>query len=107
MECSAGWARAPAQSPARGIHKLSELDRLEDGDILVTNSTDSAWTPAVLVISGVIVETGGVLSHSSCLPREYGFPTIQLDAVCQLIPDGAEMMLSGDTGNGDGRQRGS
>jgi pyruvate,water dikinase len=50
------------------------------------------------IISGVIVETGGLLSHSSCLAREYGFPAAQVEGAVRLIPDGAKITLNGDSG---------
>jgi pyruvate,water dikinase len=83
---------------ARIIRKLTEIGRVQDGEILVTNSTDPGWTPVFLVIKGVVVETGGALSHASCLAREYGFPAVQLEGAMQLIPDGATIMVDGNTG---------
>lgn len=83
---------------ARIVRKLSEINRVQKDEILVTNSTDPGWTPVFLIIKGVIVETGGVLSHASCLAREYGFPAVLLDNAMALIPDGAEIAVNGDNG---------
>lgn len=83
---------------ARVVHDLSGIGEVRDGEILVTNSTDPGWTPVFLVIKGVVVETGGILSHASCLAREYGFPAVQLEGATTLIPDGATITLDGTTG---------
>jgi pyruvate,water dikinase len=39
-----------------------------------------------------------MLSHSSCLAREYGFPAAQIEGAMHLVPDGATITLDGDTG---------
>jgi pyruvate,water dikinase len=83
---------------ARVIRFLAEIGRVRPGEILVTNSTDPGWTPVFLLLSGIVVETGGVLSHASCLAREYGFPAVQLARGTELIADGARITVNGDTG---------
>jgi len=91
-------ARGYVQGTARVVKELTQIGRVNPGEILVANSTDPGWTPVFAVISGVIVETGGVLCHSSCLAREYGFPSAQIEGALQLIPDGATITVNGDTG---------
>ena len=83
---------------ARVVRELSKIGRVQRGEILVANSTDPGWTPVFALLSGVVVETGGLLSHSSCLAREYGFPAAQVEGALQLIPDGATITIDGDAG---------
>jgi pyruvate,water dikinase len=83
---------------ARVIMQHSEMIRVKKGEILVTHSTDPGWNPVFGVISGVVIETGGMLSHASCLAREYGFPAVHLPRAASLIPDGATITLDGHTG---------
>jgi rifampicin phosphotransferase len=71
---------------------------VRSGDVLVCNSTDPGWTPVFSVISGIVLETGGMLAHASCLAREYGFPAVQLPGALGRIPDGALVTVDGDTG---------
>jgi phosphoenolpyruvate synthase/pyruvate phosphate dikinase len=71
---------------------------VKNREILVTNSTDPGWTPVFLVISGIVLETGGMLAHGSCLAREYGFPAVQVANAMRRIPDGATITVNGDTG---------
>jgi pyruvate,water dikinase len=53
----------------RGAH-------LEPGEILVTRSTDPAWTPLFINAGALIMETGGPISHGSIVAREYGIPAV-------------------------------
>jgi rifampicin phosphotransferase len=91
-------SRGRVTAVARVVKRLSDIGRINAGEILVANSTDPGWTPVFAVISGVVVETGGLLSHSSCLAREYGFPAAQVEDAMRLIADGATITLDGDTG---------
>ena len=83
---------------ARVIHELSEIGRVTRDEILVTNSTDPGWTPVFSVIAAVVLETGGLLAHGSCLAREYGMPAVHLPRSTKLIPDGALIRIDGDAG---------
>ena len=94
----AGNSPGEITATARVIHRLDETRRVNKGEIMITNATDPGWTPVFAALSGVIVETGGLLSHSGCLAREYGFPAAQIEHAVTLIPDGATITLNGDTG---------
>jgi pyruvate,water dikinase len=83
---------------ARVLADHHEMGRVARGEILVTHSTDPGWNPVFAVISAVVVETGGMLSHASCLAREYGFPAVFLPGATKLIADGATITVDGDTG---------
>src|SRR5204863_8563896 len=52
---------------ARIVKGLGEIGRVNKGDILIANATDPGWTSVFLIIKGVVVETGGMLSHASCI----------------------------------------
>jgi pyruvate,water dikinase len=47
-----------------------------ESDILVVPFTDAGWTPLFTAVAGVVAETGGILSHTSIVAREYGLPAI-------------------------------
>ena len=76
-----------------------EADRLEQGDILVTASTNPAWTPLFLIIGGLIMETGGPISHGSVVAREYGIPAVVgvKDATGRFA-DGQRVRINGESG---------
>lgn len=46
------------------------------GDILITHSTDIAWSPYFPILGGVVTELGGLISHGAVVAREYGLPCI-------------------------------
>jgi phosphohistidine swiveling domain-containing protein len=83
---------------ARVVKALNQIGTVSAGDILIVNATDPGWGPVFLKIKGIVPETGGMLSHASCLAREYGFPAVQLADAMQLIPDGATITVDGDAG---------
>lgn len=69
------------------------------GEILVAPVTDVAWTPLFLTAAGLIVETGGPLSHGSIVAREYGIPAVTGVAHATLrIRTGAWVQMDGDHG---------
>jgi pyruvate,water dikinase len=93
-----GTSRGRVTGTARVVKGLDEIGRVRNGEILVCNSTDPGWTPVFIVISGIVLESGGMLAHGSCLSREYGIPAVQVSRAMSLIPDGATVTVDGDTG---------
>jgi rifampicin phosphotransferase len=91
-------SRGTISGTARIVRTLTEIGRVKAGEILVCNSTDPGWTPVFVVVAGVVTETGGMLSHASCLSREYGLPSVQVADAIQRIPDGAWITVRGDLG---------
>jgi len=83
---------------ARVLKNMSEIGTLERGDILVCHATDPGWTPVFMVIGGLVMQTGGVLAHGSCLSREYGLPAVVVPDAINRIEDGSMITLNGDLG---------
>ncbi|MBW2315949.1 MAG: hypothetical protein JRH10_17400 [Deltaproteobacteria bacterium] len=84
---------------ARVCRSLDEISTVEKDDILITVATDPAWTTVFSIIGGVVVETGGVVSHAVMISREYGVPCVaNLARACDLIPDGRTITVDGGTG---------
>jgi pyruvate,water dikinase len=52
------------------------IAEIEKGDILVAENTDPGWTPILSVISGMIMEEGGLLNHCSIVARELKIPAV-------------------------------
>jgi len=69
---SAGVTRGTA----RVIRSLAEAGKLQPGDVLVTVSTEPPWTPLFATASAVVTDSGGVLSHSAVVAREYRIPAV-------------------------------
>lgn len=93
-----GTSRGSVTGIARIVRRIEDINLVQQGEILVTNHTDPGWTPVFMLISGIVLETGGALAHGSCLAREYGFPAVQIANAMQLISDGARIAINGDTG---------
>jgi rifampicin phosphotransferase len=93
-----GTSRGKVTGTARVALGLHEIGRIRHGDIMIVNSTDPGWTTVFSVISGIVLETGGMTAHGSMLAREYGLPAVQVPNATRLIPDGAKIEINGDSG---------
>ncbi len=83
----------------RLIESVADIGRLEPGDILLTDHTDPGWTPVFVTVKGIITNTGGLISHTSIVAREYGVPAVvNVARATELIPDGRNIVLDADTG---------
>jgi pyruvate,water dikinase len=70
-----------------------------NGAILVTSSTDPGWTTLFPSCSGIIVERGSLLSHSSIVSREMGKPCIVgVAGLLNRLKTGDEIEMDGSTG---------
>lgn len=84
---------------ARVIEDFSQIDRLQENDILVTKFTDTGWTPKFAILSGIVTEYGGILCHAAIVSREYGIPAIvSCHDVMSKIKDGMKITIDGTTG---------
>jgi pyruvate,water dikinase len=83
---------------ARVVTELKQIGRVNKGEILIVHATDPGWTPVFMMIRGIVLETGGLISHGALLAREYGLPGVQIEGALKLIPDGATITLDGDAG---------
>jgi len=72
---------------------------IEPGEILVTHSTEPAWTPIFINASGVVLEVGGLLQHGAIIAREYGIPCVSgLRDATESIKDGDLLEVDGTRG---------
>ena len=88
---------------ARGVARIvldpRQAARLHAGEILVTQATDPGWTPVFPLVSGLVLEIGGQLSHGSIVAREYGIPAVlNVQGAMRRIRDGQVITVDGDTG---------
>jgi pyruvate,water dikinase len=65
-----------AEGPARVIMSLEQVHEIQPGEILVTPTTSSSWTPIFSLIKGVVIDRGGTLSHGAIVAREYAIPAV-------------------------------
>jgi pyruvate,water dikinase len=94
---SAGSATGPARV-VRSAAAATEVD-LQPGEILIAPFTDAAWTPLFIPAAGVVVETGGLLSHAAIVAREFGIPAVvAVKGATSVIQDGQTVTIDGAAG---------
>jgi phosphohistidine swiveling domain-containing protein len=71
-----GVSPGTKQGRAKVMHDLAEASKVQPGDILVCELTRPAWIPLFSTVSAVVADTGGVLSHSAIVAREYRIPCV-------------------------------
>lgn len=86
-----------ATGVARIVPQLNQIGRVQNGDILVCNSTDPGWMSVFPKIRGLVLETGGMLAHGACLSREYGIPAVQVRDAMRQVPDAVPITVDGNT----------
>ena len=70
-----------------------------NGEILVTMRTDPGWVPLFPSAKALLVERGGLLSHSAIVAREMGIPTIvSVKGLTEKIKTGDKIRMNGETG---------
>jgi pyruvate,water dikinase len=87
------------EGPARRVHDRSEFNRIQQGDVLVTESTTEAFNILLPLLGAIVTDSGGLLSHAAIVSREYGIPGVvgTRDAT-DRIPDGTIVRVDGDAG---------
>ena len=88
---------------ARMIADPSEMSRVQQGDVLVTDMTDPDWEPIMKRASAIVTNRGGRTCHAAIIARELGIPAVVgCGDATELIRDGESVTVScaeGDTGN--------
>lgn len=96
-----GIAAAPGQARGRAclVRHPGDGAALQEGGILVAPTTDPGWTPLFLLAQGIVVETGGYLSHGAIVAREFGIPAVvNLPGIMGRLHDGEMLEVDGRQG---------
>jgi rifampicin phosphotransferase len=87
------------EGPARRVSGPSEFDRIVQGDVLVTESTTEAFNILLPLLGALVTDSGGLLSHSAIVAREYGIPgVVGTRDGTDRIADGSIVRVDGDAG---------
>jgi rifampicin phosphotransferase len=87
-----------AEGPALVLTEPSEAPQA-GGYILVCPSTDPAWVPLFVNARGLVMETGGVLSHGAIVAREFGLPAVAgLPGIIKQLETGQMIHVDGGRG---------
>ena len=62
--------------PVRLIRNVSEMSRVQKGDVLVTDMTDPDWEPVMKRASAIVTNRGGRTCHAAIIARELGIPAV-------------------------------
>jgi pyruvate,water dikinase len=94
-----GGSKGIVRGRARIVGGLAEAEDLQDGDILVCPSTSPPWSPYFAIVSAIVTDAGGVLSHAAIEAREYGIPAVVgTRTATHAIPDMAMITVDGSAG---------
>ena len=89
--------------PVRVISDASEMERVQPGDVLVTDMTDPNWEPVMKRAAAIVTNRGGRTCHAAIIARELGIPAVVgCGDATDRVSDGALVTVScaeGDTGN--------
>jgi len=88
--------------PVRLIKTAAEMDRVQAGDVLVTDMTDPDWEPVMKRASAIVTNRGGRTCHAAIIARELGIPAVVgCGDATQVLRDTKPVTVScaeGDTG---------
>jgi pyruvate,water dikinase len=87
---------------AKIIRDVSEMDRIQPGDVLVSDMTDPDWEPVMKRASAIVTNRGGRTCHAAIIARELGIPAVVgCNDATESIREGADVTVScaeGDEG---------
>jgi pyruvate,water dikinase len=88
--------------PVRLVRSTSEMERVQPGDILVTEMTDPNWEPIMKRAGAIVTNRGGRTCHAAIIARELGIPAVVgCGDATEKLSEGALVTVScaeGDTG---------
>ncbi len=91
-------ARGIVTGRARVVRGVADAGRVSAGDVVVIPYSDVGWTPMLARAAAVVAESGGLLSHSSIVAREFGIPCVVSVAGAMGIAEGASVRVDGYSG---------
>ena len=62
--------------PVRLVHSIAEMERVQPGDVLVTDMTDPNWEPVMKRAAAIVTNRGGRTCHAAIIARELGIPAV-------------------------------
>jgi pyruvate,water dikinase len=87
------------EGTARVVKSVSEIGRIQQGDILVCQVTNPTWSPIFQKIGAAVSDIGGSMSHMAIVAREYGLPAVVgTGKATTRIKDGQRIRVDGGKG---------
>ena len=88
-----------AKGIVKVVTKISQLDKVEEGDILCVLNSNPTWTIGMLKSKALISEIGGVVCHAAVVAREMGIPcVVAIPNITKILKDGQIIKVDGSKG---------
>ncbi|KHF25509.1 phosphoenolpyruvate synthase [Solemya velum gill symbiont] len=88
---------------ARILSGLDEMDKVQEGDVLITDMTDPDWEPVMKRAAAIVTNRGGRTCHAAIIAREMGVPAVVgCGNATEQVEDGTDVTVScaeGETGH--------
>lgn len=91
-------SRGYYRGPLCVVKGIQDFHKVRQGDVLVVPYSDVGWTPLFSRAGAVVAESGGMLSHSSIIAREYGIPAVVSVTNATRLTDGIMVIVDGFKG---------
>jgi len=99
-----GFAASPGEitGVARLVLDPGDMGAVRKGDVLVARATSPSYNVLLPLISGIVTDRGGTLSHAAVIAREYGIPAVVgCGNATELVKDGTRIRVNGSKGTVD------
>lgn len=94
-----GASPGSVEGVAKVVDSVDDFDEVKEGDILVCQMTNPAWTPLFAMVSAIVTDAGGISSHPAVMAREFGIPAvIGCSVATSRIQSGDRLRVDGATG---------
>jgi len=94
-----GASPGQASGPARVLETPDDMDRVREGDVIVTEMTTPDMVPAMKRAAAIVTDEGGMTSHASIVSRELGVPAVVgAGTATTRIADDQQIAINGETG---------
>jgi pyruvate,water dikinase len=88
-----------ASGPAKVVENTKEMDKVQKGDILITEMTTPDWVPVMKISSAIVTNSGGKTCHAAIVSRELGIPcVVGTNNATEVLADVGEVSVNGATG---------
>ncbi|SNZ13359.1 phosphoenolpyruvate synthase [Natronoarchaeum philippinense] len=94
-----GSSPGTVSGAVRLVGKLDELDKVGEGDVIVTEMTTPDMVPAMKRAAGIVTDEGGMTSHAAIVSRELGVPAVVgTGGATTALDDGQVVTIDGEKG---------
>jgi pyruvate,water dikinase len=94
-----GASPGMASGKVKILHNIEELDKVKEGDVLVTTMTNPDMVPAMKRAVAIVTEEGGMTCHAAIVSRELGIPSIVgTGNATEVLKEGDAITVDGSRG---------